>query len=82
MLVGVLKSGVKPHPIRKRAFHRALKRGELWAVVPFEWMRDGGACLNLGPNKFAKIIPDRYSPENQAYMMWPFETGYPPVGEK
>lgn len=30
--VGHSGGGVKPRPIRKRGFHRALKRKELWAV--------------------------------------------------
>jgi hypothetical protein len=78
MLVGVPKLGVKPHPIRKRAFHRALKRGELWAVVPYEHMKNGGSCLTIGPNRFARILPDKYCPSNQAFIMWPFETGDTP----
>ncbi len=66
--------GAKPlsHPIRKKAWHRALKRGALWAVVPYKHMQEEGVCLNMGPNKFARIIPDRNCPENQAFIMWPW----------
>lgn len=31
-LVPELTSGARPRSIRKRGYHRALKRGELWAV--------------------------------------------------
>lgn len=81
MLVGVPESGVKPHPIRKRAFHRALKRGELWAVVPFEHMKNGGTCLTIGPNRFAIVLPDINCPSHTAYIMWPFKTGDIPDGK-
>lgn len=73
MLSGVPKSGAKPHPIRKKAFHRALKRGDLWAVIPFKHMEAGGVCMHLGPNKFARVMPDRNCPDNTAYIMWPLE---------
>lgn len=62
-------------PIRKKAWHRALKRGALWAIVPYEHMKKGGSCLTVGPNRFARILPDPYCPANQAYVIWPME-GY------
>lgn len=67
------KSGAKPHPIRKRAFNRALKRGELWAIVPYKHMQEGGVCLSLGPNKFARIIPDMNCREDTAYLIYDME---------
>ena len=68
---GVSKLGNEPRPIRKKAFFRALNRGELWAIVPYEHMKNGGTCLTVGPNRFAKIIPDSNCTSNQAYIMWP-----------
>jgi len=62
------------HPIRKRAWHRALKAGKLWAIVPYEHMQAGGSCLNLAPNTFARTIADRNCPSNFMYITWPLET--------
>jgi hypothetical protein len=36
-------------------------------------MKADGFCLNLDPNKFARVFPDRNCPYNQAYIMWPWE---------
>lgn len=60
-------------PIRKRAFWRALKRGELWAVVPYDHMKSGGVCLTQGPNKFARVLPDINCPSDTMYIMWPMK---------
>jgi hypothetical protein len=68
--LGVLPRS-NPHPIRKKAWHRALKRGALWAIVPYEHMKNGGHCLTIGPNRFARIFPDRNCPDNQAFIIWP-----------
>lgn len=76
MLTGNLELGNSPRsitPIRKRAFYRALKRGELWAVVPYEHAKSGGVNMSLGPNKFAMIIADRNCPANTGYVIWPIE---------
>ncbi len=71
---GHSKSGDTPHhPIRKRAWHRALKRGELWAFVSYEHMQSGGVCLNIGPNRFARVITDRYCAAGMLYITWPIE---------
>lgn len=70
-LAGHSKSGDKPRPIRTRAFWRALKRGELWALVPYNAIMNGEAVLKMGANKFAKIIPDINCPSDRAYIMWP-----------
>ena len=61
------------HPIRKRAFWRALKAGKLWAVVPYSHMKSGGTVFNYGPNRFARVIPDPHCPTHTAYIMWPME---------
>jgi hypothetical protein len=71
LLTSVPKQGDRP--IRKRAFYRALKRGELWAIVPYEYLYNGGLVLALETNRFAKIIPDKHCLNNAAYIMWPFE---------
>lgn len=73
MSIGIPKSGDKPHPIRKKAFHRALKRGALWAIVPFNHMKNGGTCLSIGVNKLARIIPDINCPTDTAYIIRPME---------
>jgi hypothetical protein len=55
------------HPIRKRAWHRALKRGDLWIIVsPSNQNAAAGG-------KFARVIISMYCQINTAYITWPFE---------
>lgn len=50
--------GGQPKPIRKRGYHRALKRGEQWAVTKNAW----GELLN-------KFCADFYAPAMSAYSL-------------
>lgn len=50
--------GGQPKPIRKRGYHRALKRGEQWAVTKNAW----GELLN-------KFCADFYAPAMSAYIL-------------
>lgn len=57
------------HPIRKRAFNRAWRRGELWLIHAYNISQD--KINSLG--KFAQIHPDRMCPNDTLYITWPFK---------
>ena len=63
--------GAKPHPIRKRAWHRALKRGYLWLILPY-CASDKVKENEFTGNKFSQVHFDRDCPNNQGYITWPF----------
>lgn len=50
--------GGQPKPIRKRGYHRALKRSEPWAISKKSW----GDLLN-------KFSADMYAPAMSAYIL-------------
>ena len=59
-------------PIRKKAWHRAMKRKALWAIVPYsalERIKESGL--------YAKVIPSRYCDETLIYIIWPNGYTYP-----
>ena len=58
-------------PIRKKAFHRALRRGDLWAVTSPSSV---SALMQTG-HKFLKVLVDRNCPDNTFYFMWPGKYG-------
>lgn len=62
-------SGSMPLPIRKRAFWRAAKRGELWLIAPYDTRIDKWLISNKAG--FAKIIHSAYCPNNTVYITWP-----------
>ncbi len=66
MLIDVPKWVVKPHPIRKRAWHRAHKRGLLWIVYS---PKDTERIEKL-VSKYSKYIYDPNCGDN-AYILWP-----------
>jgi len=51
-------------PIRKKAFFRAWKRRELWAIVPYK------SFYLFNGEEFLKCIPDKNCPEDRMYVMW------------
>lgn len=65
--------GAKPfsRPIRKKAFHRAYKRGDLWVILPYNFPHK--ILTEFGHNR---IITDINCPENVAYITWPLTTIY------
>ena len=71
-ILGVSKSGDKPRPIRKRAFWRAYKRKELWAVHGMFERKHAEAMIEI-TNSVARDIFDPHCPANTAYLMWPME---------
>lgn len=67
-LAGYSNSGVKPRPLRKKAFYRAWRRHELVAVVPYI------AYQNVSASKmFSAVYSDPYCPDNYIYVMYPWD---------
>jgi hypothetical protein len=80
MVTGHPKLGVKPHPIRKRAFNRALRRGDLILILPYQQFKKitelpGGGCT-LGEHKFSEFFFDRNCPNDEAYITWPLKVEF------
>jgi hypothetical protein len=75
MLSGVPKSGAKPHPIRKKAFHRALTAGKLWIIVPYSKADLVVFKLSISSNllTFAKVLPDRNLRDYESFITWPMD---------
>lgn len=59
-------------PIRKRAFFRAWRRGELYALVPYCQYENV-----LKSNKYAQVHIDRSCPDDRMYVMWPWNNFEP-----
>lgn len=67
-------TSLSPRPIRKRAFNRALKRGDLWLILPYCGAKLANINLKtFGNNKFAKIYFDLMCPQDSGYITWPFQ---------
>ncbi len=69
--------GAKPlsHPIRKKAWHRALDGGRLWIIVSYKYSDVVVFKLSIREEflTFAKVIPDRNCSEDESYIIWPWE---------
>jgi hypothetical protein len=74
--------GAKPrsikNPIRKKAWHRAMKAGRLWALAPYsefknvEHSKDGtDTCLH--GKKFAQVHFDSNCRMGEFFILWPWE---------
>ena len=57
------------HPIRKRAFNRALRRGELWLIHAYSLSKE--KIKEMGT--FAQIYPDHMCPNDTCYITWPWQ---------
>lgn len=68
---GVPKSGAKPRPIRKKGYYRAIKRGEMWAVVSYQTKK---MIDDLAKQMFANTIADPNVSNDQVYIVWPWDT--------
>lgn len=64
------------HPIRKRAWWKALRAGKLWLILPYSeynnyWKgKFGHILLN---NTYTRILFDKNCPMTEGYIMWPWK---------
>jgi len=70
-----------PHPIRKRAWHRALKRAALWLILPY-CQASNVKEKEFRGNRFSEVFFDGNCPDEFGYITWPFRTGLKPVEKK
>ena len=56
---------------RTKGFYRALKRGELWLIGPYNLFGEIGIGNEFRGNRFKEIHFDRNCPSDQAYITYP-----------